>query len=137
MVRPTDGVSPYRLEMQCRLPLEEGSLYRFWGDTLCRDLFADAQGQPVIDLASSEYSKAILPHLRPGDRVIQCQFVEARGGKLRTLATSAKMARGQMARWLVQNRIDDPEQLKEFAWDDYHFAPTLSGADTLVFLMEP
>ena len=74
------------------------------------DLFAEGDGV-AVNLASNEYSKAVRPYLLPADRMVTCEFLTYRKGKLRCLATVAKMARGRMARYIIENRIEAPEQL--------------------------
>ncbi|WP_343252538.1 peroxide stress protein YaaA [Ligaoa zhengdingensis] len=135
LLRPSDGILPYRLELQCKLRVDGESLYSFWGDRLCRDLFAP--GETVINLASGEYSRAFLPHLREGDRMITCDFLVPTRDRLRMLPTAAKTARGQMARYLVKNRIDDPEALKQFCWGGYRFLPRLSSPSKFTFVQCP
>ncbi len=130
ILRPLDGVAPYRLEMQAHLAVrgdagqkDSKNLYEFWGDTLCRFLEneenlgeeSDGRRYPVIvNLASKEYSKCIEPYLEDGVRFITCVFGEKKDGKVRQKATQAKMARGEMVRFMAQNRIEDPEQIKTF-----------------------
>ncbi len=132
LLKPTDGIYPYRLEMQTKLQVEEKNLYGFWGDLLYRDLFQE--NLPVINLASKEYSKAIEAYLKPHDKFITIEFKICRGKKLKTIATSAKMARGQMVRYMIKNRLKDPEQLKNFSWDGYEFIPGLSYDNKYVFV---
>ena len=132
LVRPDDGIQPYRLEMGGRFRYEGQTLYRFWGSSLYEGLFSRCE--PVIDLASTEYSKAIVPHLQEGDRLIHVDFLVQRKGALKSLATEAKMARGQMARAIAQNRWDDPEELKAFDWNGYEFSEALSSESKLVFV---
>ena len=132
LVRPLDGIQPYRLEMGCKLQFDGKNLYQFWGDKLYRALFE--QGDTVLNLASKEYSKAITPYLQPKDRWITCEFLTYRKGKLATVATSAKMARGQMARFIVQNHITAPENVQAFSWDGYAFAAEQSKEDCYVFV---
>ena len=91
VLRACDGILPYRLEMQCKLKIDEKNLYGFWGDRLYQDLFSSKQ--PVINLASAEYSKAISPYVQREDRWITCQFLANRGGKWKAIATDSKMAR--------------------------------------------
>lgn len=135
VLRPADGILPYRLEMQCKTSfLEEKSLYTFWGSRLYQNLFSS--GQPVLNLASAEYSKAVAPHLTGRDTFITCDFLVHKLGKLRTLATSAKMARGQMVRYIVKNRLDTPEQVQSFSWDGYCFCPHYSTPSHYVFVQE-
>lgn len=133
VLRPGDGILPYRLEVQTRLPMGDSkNLYAWWGDALWHELYQT--GEPVVNLASREYSKAICSHLQPGNRFITCDFLHPKGGKLRMGPTSAKMARGQMARFIVTNRIDQPEGLQEFCWNDYVFVPQLSSGEKYSFV---
>lgn len=132
LVRPLDGIQPYRLEMGCKLQFDGKNLYQFWGDKLYRALFE--QGDTVLNLASKEYSKAITPYLQPKDRWITCEFLTYRKGKPATVATSAKMARGQMARFIVQNHITAPENVQAFSWDGYAFEAEQSKEDCYVFV---
>lgn len=134
LLRPLDGIVPYRLELQCKAKINGKSLYAFWGDRFYRALFAEQQ--PVINLASLEYSKAISPYLQPSDRWLTCQFLVCRAGKWKALATESKMARGEMVRWIVQNRIQKPEALRDFTWQNYHFAPLRSNNSVYVFTKE-
>lgn len=131
ILRPCDGILPYRLEMACKLKFEGKSLYQFWGDRLYKALFS--LEEPVINLASKEYAKVITPYLHRGNKWITCDFVTYRKGKYTTLATEAKMARGQMVRYLIQNRLTQPEQLKKFDWNGYQFVPDQSSVDRYVF----
>ncbi len=132
MLRPCDSIMPYRLELICPLKIDGKNLYQFWGDTVYRQLFAD--GMPVLNLASAEYSKLVQPWLQPKDRMITIEFRTMQKGRLRTITTSAKMARGQMTRWIVCNQIEQPRDLLQFCWDGYTYEQTLSTADTYVFV---
>ena len=135
VLRPADGIRPYRLELQSRLRVEGQSLYAFWGERIARELFKT--GEPVIHLASGEYARAVLPHRRPGDICITCEFSTLRRGRRVTLATGAKMARGEMARFLIKNRLERPANLRAFEWEGYAFAPALSDETRYVFLQTP
>lgn len=132
LLRPADAILPYRLALQCRLRVDGQSLYAFWGDRICRALFAG--GETVVNLASGEYGRTVTRFRRPGDRLITCEFCVMRRGRRITLATGAKMARGEMARYIVKNRLEEPEALQHFAWDGYAFVPALSNAERYVFL---
>ncbi len=132
VLRPADGILPYRLEFLCKLKFDGRNLYQFWGDLFYRDLFSS--GQTVVNLASAEYSRTVQPYLTPRDRFLTCNFLVMKRGKPRMLATAAKMARGQMARYLVKERIDQPEGLKGFCWNGYAFVPHLSDESTYTFL---
>ena len=135
ILSPFDGVVPYRLEMQARLAVEGAAdLYEFWGDKLYRALFAD--GETVVNLASREYSRAVERYLEPGDAFLTVDFKELSGGKLRTKATMAKMARGEMARFLAEIRAEDPEAIKGFRGLGYSFREELSREDRMVFVRE-
>ena len=131
-LRPSDAIQPYRLEMQCGLKIDGKNLYAFWGDSLYQELFRT--GEPVINLASAEYSKPVTCYLKPMDVCITCDFLTYRKGKLRMIATNAKMARGQMARLIVKNRLDSPEEIKAFCWDGYAFQKELSRNNKYVFV---
>ena len=134
VLRPTDGIMPYRLEMQYPLPIPEKTLYCYWGSRIYENLFASRR--PVINLASGEYAKTVERYLRPGDRMIECRFCRWKNGKLKTVATSAKMARGRMVRFIIKERLTEPEQLKDFQWDGYGYAPERSGENCYVFVAE-
>ncbi len=132
LVRPDDGIQPYRLEMGGKLRFGGKNLYQFWADRLYKAVFE--KKEPVLDLASAEYSKAITPFLRPEDGWVRCDFLVRRKGVLKTLATEAKMARGQMVRAIAQNRWDSPRQVQDFFWNGYGYSEALSGPGVLVFV---
>ena len=133
VLRPFDGVTPYRLEMGARhRPWGQGGLYTFWGDSLARILAEE--DDTVVDLASKEYSRAVLPCLPPGIRVVSCRVGQWDGEKLREKGTRCKMARGEMVRWLAEQGADRPEAMMEFDRLEYHFRPELSREDELVFV---
>lgn len=131
LLRPMDAISPYRLELQSKVKVQGKSLYAFWQDRLCSALFSEDPF--VINLASGEYAKAIFPYLRPGNQWISCDFVTLRRGRRITLATEAKMARGQMARAIVKNRWNQPQDLRQFYWEGYEFCEELSSGQRFVF----
>ena len=136
VLRPLDTIQPYRLEMGTRLKTRKGSnLYDFWGDDIAAALKADLTTQDtpaVVNLASNEYAKAArLKTL--GAPVITPDFKEEKDGKLRALMVYAKRARGLMARWIIDNRIEDPEALKDFTIGGYRFEPGGSTADKWLF----
>ena len=133
LLRPADAIRPYRLELQCRIKIENGSLYQFWGDRIYRALFAE--GRTVINLASGEYARVVQPYVKPEDRWITCDFLVRRRGRLVTLATGAKMARGQMARAIIKNRWQEPECLRQFVWEGYEFCEELSSPRRYAFIL--
>ncbi len=135
LLRPFDGVTPYRLEMQARLSVDGcRDLYQFWGDRLARQLAAETES--VLNLASKEYSKAVEPHLPESVRFVTCTFGEWKGGKVIEKGTQCKMARGQMVRWLAEHKIEDPEDLRAFDQLGYRFHEELSAENHYVFLKQ-
>ena len=128
ILRPLDGVTPYRLEMQAVLP-GYGDLYSFWGDRLYKELKDDV----IVDLASKEYSRSIVPYLKDTDRYIEIVFAEYVKGKPVTKGTMAKMARGEMVSWMAQNAVTDPDQLKRFD-RGYAYSEEQSDPSRYVFL---
>ena len=137
VLRPLDKLQPYRLEMGTALATARGrDLYAFWGDTIATHLNRLQRGEraPVIvNLASQEYSRAALrPALKA--RVVECVFEEGKGGgTFKIVSFFAKKARGMMARFAIQHRIETPEALRAFDVDGYAFAPRVSTPDRLVF----
>ena len=136
LLRPFDGVTPYRLEMRAKLAVDGArDLYGFWGDRLARQLAAETDW--VLNLASREYSLAVSPHLPPSVRLVTCVFGEVQRGKVVEKGTLCKMARGEMVRYLAEGQLTGPEAVRGFDRLGYRYAPGLSGGDTLVFLREP
>ena len=136
VLRPLDLMQPYRLEMGTRLPNEHGKdLYAFWGSTITEAVNRDLaeQGDDVlVNLASNEYFKSVKPRLVEG-RIITPQFKEAKGGAYRMIGVYAKRARGLMSRYIIQNRLSDPESIKAFALDGYRYNDGLTSGDQWVF----
>ena len=133
ILRPQDGVIPYRLEMQAKLQIgEHKDLYSFWGDRLYREL--TREDRTILNLASKEYSKAIEKYLEKDVRYITCIFGEHIQGKIKVKATKAKMARGEMVRWLSENQIEEPEEIKNFHSLNYTFREEYSSEREFVFL---
>ena len=119
--------------MQTRLAAAPNhSLYDFWGDRLYQAL-ATIPG-PIINLASDEYAKTIRPYLQPADQFINVRFAHDVNGKLKTRATYAKMARGEMVRYAATHRITTVEELTHFDSPTYRFDAQLSTTDELVFI---
>ena len=143
VLKPMDGVTPYRLEMQAKdAPGEAKDLYAYWGDKLYRGVIDESH--IIINLASQEYAKAVEKHLEPGDRFITCTFAEDTGSvdkqgrpKLVTKGVYAKMARGEMVRYMAVNRIEDPEDLKGFNAGTYKYREDLSDENDFVFVGKP
>lgn len=130
---PFDGVTPYRLEMQAKLSVGNAKdLYAFWGDKLAKHLCT--QTDVLLNLASKEYSKAVLPHLPRSVRVLTCTFGEEKGGKIVEKGTLCKMARGEMVRWLAETNLTDPKNLRFFNRLGYSFSQRHSSGDHYVYI---
>lgn len=130
VLRPFDGVTPYRLEMQAKLKMGEcRDLYEFWGSRLYESLIREEREPVIVNLASKEYSKCVEDYLDGAVRFVTCVFGEKRDGKVRQKATQAKMARGEMVRFLAQNRVEDPEEMKAFDRLGFSYSPEDSGLD--------
>ena len=135
LLRPFDGVVPYRLEMQAKLAIgETKDLYTFWGDSLANYLFAETDC--IINLASKEYSVCISKYLPDSVRFITCVFGEWKDGKIIEKGTICKMARGEMVRFMAENQIRDPEKIKTFSRLNYQYSAEHSNEDTFVFLLQ-
>jgi cytoplasmic iron level regulating protein YaaA (DUF328/UPF0246 family) len=131
ILRPLDAIEPYRLEMGTKLSTERGeNLYDFWGDRIAEALDNELGGAPLINLASQEYFKAA-KGLKA--EVITPVFKDEKDGHLRSLGLFAKLARGMMARFAVDEGLDRPEALKDFTGGGYRFAPGLSSDREWVF----
>ena len=133
VLRASDGICPYRLEMMCRA-FPGGNLYRYWGNTVYNTVVRP--GETVINLASREYSRMITDHAAPQDHIIDVHFLTHKKGKLTEQATYAKMARGSMARFISKNRLDAPEKLKAFSQFGYEYSKKLSTPRKYVFVRE-
>ena len=136
-VRPFHAVEPYRLEMGAKLAVDDArDLYAFWGDKLARTIAPAGSNTTIVNLASVEYAKAVLPHLVADATVVTCLFGEGvRNGKPIQRSTASKKARGSMVRWMAANGLEDAGRLTEFNIG-YRHAPEISYPGTLVFINE-
>lgn len=136
LLRPEDGIRPHRLEMGTRLAGPWGrDLYAFWGARVARAAEADAEAagaRVVLDCASVEYARAVLPHLRLP--VVTPVFLEDRPGGAKVVSFAAKRARGAMARFVAEMRLDDPGDLRGFDAGGYRWQADRSTPDAPVFL---
>lgn len=136
VLRPFDGVVPYRLEMGARLKTSFcTSLYDFWGDTLCRTVLEGDEGV-LLNLASEEYARALRPWIGPQVRLIDVVFGELEDGRLTEKGVYVKMARGEMVRFLAECGAREPEAAQAFDRLDYRFSPERS-TDTLYVFLRP
>lgn len=134
VVRPMDGVVPYRLEMQAKAAVGGyKNLYDFWGDSLYREVMDDSR--VLINLASKEYSKCVEKYLKPKeDRFVTCVFGELTGGKVVQKGVYAKMARGEMVRYMASIHAEEPEALRNFNLSGYEFDEKRSSEEKYVFI---
>lgn len=136
LLRPLDLMQAYRLEMGTRLENPAGKdLYAFWGEKLTTALNAalkDQDEEVLINLASDEYFKALQPK-KINARIIKPVFLDEKNGKFKVISFYAKKARGLMSRYIIQQRLTDPAQLKKFDLDGYRFAAEESSEAEWVF----
>lgn len=136
VLRPMDAIQPYRLEMGTKLKTRRGgSLYDFWGSTIAETLAADMQDhedQSIMNLASNEYFKAVDKKILD-TKIIEAKFLNVKEGKARNLMYYAKFGRGLMARWIMQERVDRAEGLKDFNLDGYSLDKSQTTDSLLVF----
>jgi hypothetical protein len=127
LLRPLDAIRPYRLEMGTKwAPGRRKDLYAYWGARIARALEADLDGagsRIIVNLASKEYWRAAQAHLAPDVRVIDIDFREEGPNGLRFNTFAAKRARGMMARFICEHRLDDPRALQAFDSDGYAYDP--------------
>ena len=127
-----DGVTPYRLEMQAKVGIGDAkNLYDYWGELLYRSVIDDSR--IIINLASKEYSKCIEKYLTPKDKYITISFCEQAGNKLVTKGTYAKMARGEMVRYMAENHIEKPDDIRSFNRLGYVFRGEISSGNEYIF----
>lgn len=139
LLRPLDLMQPYRLEMGTKLVNSRGKdLYSFWGERISEWLNEDlaAQGdQVLLNLASQEYFGAVKAKALNA-RVIDTVFKDCKNGQHKIISFYAKKARGLMARYVIKERLQDPEGLKDFNTDGYYFDASASSENKLVFLRD-
>ena len=136
LLQPLDLMQPYRLEMGTKLTTPKGKdLYAFWGNTITQAVqqAIDAQGDDVlVNLASEEYYKSIKPS-RLDAQIVKPVFLDYKNGKYKTVSFYAKKARGLMCRYMIQNRLTQVEQLKDFDLNGYWFDEMASTEKEFVF----
>lgn len=138
LLRPLDLIQPYRLEMGTRLKTRRGAnLYAFWGDRVARELRGRLEGHDdptLVNLASNEYFK-VARGKTFATPVVECVFEDwkSRPEEGSVIGFLAKYARGLMARYMVTERIDRADGLKEFNLQRYRYQPARSSATRWVF----
>ena len=138
IVRPLDTIRPYRLEMQRKIvPPGYKTLYDFWEETVNEYLSKRLRkgDKTIINVASKEYAKVVRRNKLPkGTRIIDIQFLQQENDTLKQIVVHSKKARGLISRFIIKNRLVDPEEVKGFDWEGYFFYPTLSKEDSWVFV---
>lgn len=133
VLKPFDGVVPYRLEMKSKFKdWEFHSLYDFWEDRISKIIHSETN--LILNLASKEYSQTITNYLTDDTQVVNCVFGEIIDGKVKQKATLAKMARGEMVRFMAENQINDLEKVKDFDRLNYSFESDLSDQTNFIFV---
>lgn len=133
ILRPMDRVVPYRLEMQAKTQrFGQVSLYEYWGDMICRQLCKETDC--ILNLSSKEYALAIERYLEKRISFVTCIFGDLQENKVVVKGTKAKMARGEMVRFLAENKIEDPKEMKNFERLGYHYDKERSDKGTYVFI---
>ena len=134
LLKPLDLIQPYRLEMGTKMPVDDNkNLYEYWRQKITSQLNEElADDEPVLNLASNEYFKAI-------DRkvidtaIYTANFKQLKNGEYKTIAIFSKKARGMMTRFIIDNNITDISDLKSFNYDNYMFHESLSSEKEFIF----
>ncbi len=139
LLRPLDLMQPYRLEMGTKLANVRGKdLYAFWGERISGWLneALAAQGDDILlNLASNEYFSSVKRKTLDA-RIIDTEFKDLKNGQYKIISFYAKKARGLMARYVIKERLRDPEGLKDFNYQGYRYSAEHSKPDSLVFLRD-
>lgn len=131
VLKPFDGITPYRLEMQARLKTDFcKNLYDFWGD----DIYKEVRDKLIINLASEEYAKTVRRYLEPDVRFVSCIFGETEKGRIVEKGVYVKMARGEMVRFMAEKNIRDINNIKSFDRLGFTYSERLSEENKFVFL---
>jgi len=134
LLKPLDLIQPYRLEMGTKMPVGDNkNLYEFWRQKITTQLNSDLdENEPVLNLASNEYFKAIDRKVVKTD-IYTANFKQLKNGEYKTIAIFSKKARGMMTRFIIDNNITDINDLKSFNYDDYMFHESLSTEREFIF----
>jgi uncharacterized protein len=139
LLRPLDLIQPYRLEMGLPFSNRGGrNLYEFWGDAITRELNSQLRkcgASVLVNLASNEYFRAVRPGALQAD-VVTPVFKERKVDQYKVISFFAKKARGQMARFIIDNELNDPAAMREFTIGGYRYDAAASNSRALVFLRD-
>lgn len=135
ILRPFDGVTPYRLEMQAKLSINGyRNLYEFWNDSIAEYLFSETDTNTIVNLASKEYSRCISNYVPEHIKLLTCIFGELQDDKVVEKGTKCKMMRGEMVRYMAEKQIKNIKDLQNFDRLGYYFSPDRSDETTYIFL---
>ena len=135
VLRPLDLIQPYRLEMSTKLSNKNGSnLYDYWGNKISKVLNNDEQDL-IINLASNEYFKSIDKKILKA-QILDIVFKEKKNDTYKVIGIYAKRARGLMVNYIIRNRITDPNSLKNFSDENYHYDEALSSDSSWVYIRD-
>ena len=134
LVKPLDLIQPYRLEMGTKLSFDNNkNLYEYWREKITNQLNSELSvNEPVLNLASNEYFKAIDSKVIKSD-VYSANFKQLKDGSYKTIAIFSKKARGMMTRFIIDNNITEISSLKSFNYDGYVYHENLSTDKELIF----
>ena len=134
LLKPLDLIQPYRLEMGTKMPVDDNkNLYEYWSQKITNQLNNElADDEPVLNLASNEYFKAIDSKVVKTD-IYTANFKQLKNGEYKTIAIFSKKARGMMTRFTIDNNITDINDLKSFNYDGYMFHESLSSKNEFIF----
>ena len=133
LLKPLDGVGTYRLEMESPISIPGyGDLYSYWGGKIASSLMEDER--LLVNLASAEYSKAVLPYLPSTVTVVTPVFLDWEKGRYVSKGVYAKMERGEMVRFLAETGAETVEEIMKFSSRGYEFSRFLSDSNTLCFV---
>lgn len=132
LLKPLDGIFPYRLEMAYKMPNPQFSnLYKFWGDKLAEEV----KDEDLVNLSSAEYGKALLPHLI-NTEVVTPKFltISPKTKESTYVVVHAKIAKGAFVHWLIKNRVQSFADLPDFSELNYKYNKKLSTTNEPVFV---
>lgn len=136
ILKPLDEIKPYRLEMGSKWEItkSKSNLYKYWGKTIADHLESEMKdNEPIVNLASAEYNKVILPHISKDRSVVTAEFREFKNGEYKMIQVFVKKARGMMAKFIVQEKITETKDLLLFNKDGYTFDANLSSENKFTF----
>ena len=136
LLRPLDLMQPYRLEMGRKIETDRGkNLYEFWGNTITDGLnkqLKKSGSSYLINLASNEYFKSVKPKLLNAE-IITPAFKDFKNGEYKMMGVYAKKARGMLSRYIIENKLTNIDDIKQFDLDGYVFNKKLTDGNTWVF----